>query len=93
MRLQDRFFSHVPAAYKPIYSMVVETAQKEHSIPLAFAKKKVVEQAGEHLLGFLLQIRNLGVVPSGEVPVLALPKPSSSRPPPNYYAKVMPFWA
>ena len=40
MRLQDRFFSQVPAAYKPIYSMVVETAQKEHSIPLAFAKKK-----------------------------------------------------
>ena len=26
----------------------------------------------EHLLGFLLQIRNLGVVPSGEVHVLAL---------------------
>ena len=35
----------------------------------------------KHLLGFLLQIRNLGVVPSGEVPVLALPKPSYSRAP------------
>ena len=33
------------------------------------------------MLGFLLQIRNLGVVPSGEVPVLALPKPSYSRAP------------
>ena len=88
MRLQDRFFSQVPAAYKPMYSMVVETAQKEHSIPLALAKKKRGTPVAPTSWGTFAR-----VFMADSESRSGRPKPSYSRPPPDYYAKVMPFRA